>query len=67
MNLSFLLNLALPLIRGIVKNRTQKRKMRNLMLEIFQAIKTAYADDEAFHIISDVFSFKKPPDISNPR
>jgi hypothetical protein len=48
MNLSFLLNLALPLIRNIVKNPAQKRKMRNLMLEIFQAIKTAYADDEAF-------------------
>lgn len=48
MNLAFLLNLALPLIRGIVKNPMQKRKMRNLMLEILQAIKAAYADDEAF-------------------
>ena len=48
MNLSILLNLALPLIRGIVKNPTQKRKLRNLLLEILQAIKIAYADDEAF-------------------
>ena len=39
MNLSFLLNLALPLIRNIVKNPAQKRKMRNLMLEILQASK----------------------------
>lgn len=48
MNLSLLLNLALPLIRAVVSKPKEKRKLRNLMLEIYLAIKIAYADDEAF-------------------
>ena len=48
MSLSILLNLSLPLIRALLKNPAQKRKMKNLCRQIFEAIKTAYADDEAF-------------------
>ena len=48
MSLLVLLSLSLPLVRGLVKNPTQKRKLRNIMLETFEAIKLAYADDESF-------------------
>ena len=48
MTLQFLLSLSLPLIRGLLKNPAQKRKLRNLSLQIFQAIRAAYSDDEYF-------------------
>ncbi len=35
-------------VKGLIKNPVKKRKMRNVALEIFRAIKTAYADDEGF-------------------
>lgn len=48
MPLSILLNLSLPMLRALLKNPVATRKMQNLCLQVFEAIKAAYADDESF-------------------
>lgn len=42
------LNSALSVLRGVIKNPKKKTKLRNICLQIYQAIQTAFADDEEF-------------------
>lgn len=44
----FILGFVASYIVRSVKNPTKKRKLRNVCLQIWQALKTAYADDEDF-------------------
>jgi hypothetical protein len=44
----FIFGMVASFIRKSVKNPVKKRKMRNICLDIYQAIKVAYADDEEF-------------------
>jgi len=44
----FILGMVASFIKSKVKKPENKRKMRNICLDIFQAIKTAYAGDEDF-------------------
>lgn len=44
----FLFGLVASFIKNAVKNPTKKRKMRNICLDIFKAIRTAYAGDPEF-------------------
>jgi hypothetical protein len=43
------LTFALQMIRKAVKNPSDKRKMRNICLQIFTVIQDAYADDAEFN------------------
>lgn len=44
----FIFGMVASFIVKAVKNPTKKRKMRNICLDIYQAIKAAYAGDEDF-------------------
>lgn len=44
----FILGMVAGFIKNSVKNPVKKRKMRNICLEIFNAIKMAYAGDPDF-------------------
>lgn len=44
----FIFGMVISTIKGLVKNPKKKGQMRNLCLDIFLALKEAYADDEDF-------------------
>jgi hypothetical protein len=44
------LNSALSVLRGVIKNPSKREKLKSICLKIFQAIQTAYAEDEDFQI-----------------
>lgn len=44
----FIFGMVASYIRKLVKNPDRKRKMRNICLDIYQALKAAFADDPEF-------------------
>lgn len=45
---SLIFGMVASAIKGLVKNPKKKQQMRNLCLDIFLALKSAYADDDDF-------------------
>ena len=46
--LSVALPLVVPIVLSVLKNPQNRKKVRRVCLEIFRAIKSAYADDDEF-------------------
>ncbi len=45
----FIFGLVAGFVKSLVKNEAKRRKMRHIALDIYKAIKTAYADDKDFN------------------
>lgn len=44
----YFISMGVSVVLQMLKNPTKKRKFRNVMLKVYRAIKTAFADDEDF-------------------